>query len=161
MAVDRLPVFLSDSDFTHQFGVLVDDAGIVHHLREVIDVIGSHQFLNVVGIEVRSRSLKISGRHTTRRAEEELERHLLSVFNHVFDTVLAQYIGDFMWVADGGYRAVTGRQAGKFRRYQHGTLDMHMRIDKTRHDVLHVAYGLFLNLSDFAVFNDDDARENP
>ena len=38
---------------------------------------------------------------------------------------------------------------------------MHMGIDEAWHDVLCVAHSLLLNLSDFAVLNDDHARENP
>ena len=38
---------------------------------------------------------------------------------------------------------------------------MHMGINKARHDILRVAYGLLFDLGDFAIFDDDDARENP
>ena len=161
MAVDRLPVPLGGGDFPHQLRVLVDDARVVHHLREVIDVVVGHQLLNVVGIQAGPCRLEGGGGHTTRCAKEELERHLLAVFYHVFDAVLAQHIGDFMRVADGGHRTVTGRQAGKLGRHQHGAFDVDMRIDEARHDVLCVADRLFLNLGDFTVLNDNDPRENP
>ena len=161
MAVDRLSMFLGGSDFTHQFGILVDDTGVVHHLREVIDVVGSHQFFNVVGIEARSSGLKIGGRHTTRRAEEELKWHFLAIFNHVSDAVLAKHIGDFVWVADSGHRAVAGRQTGKLRRHQHRTFDMHMCVDEAWHDKLRISDRLLLYLGDFAVLNDDNTRKNP
>ena len=109
MAVDGFVVLLGSIDFSHQFRVAVDDTRVVHHLREIIDVRHGHQFLNSVGIEGTSSRFKSRGRHTTRRAKEKLERHLLSVVNHVADAFFAQYIGDFVRVADRGHRAMAGR----------------------------------------------------
>ena len=161
MAVDRLVVSLGCGNLTHHLGVFIDDARVVHHLREVVDVGRGHQFLDVIGVEGKARGLKGRGRHTTRGTEEELERHLFAVFDHIADTFLAEHVGNFVRVADGGHRAMTDRQTRKFGRHQHGTLHMHMGINKARHDILRVAYGLLFDLGDFAIFDDDDARENP
>ena len=89
MAVDGLAVAFGGRDFTHQLRVFVNDARVVHHLREVIDFGKSHQFLNVIGIEGGTRRLKSRGRYTTRRTKEELERHFLSIFDHIADAFLA------------------------------------------------------------------------
>jgi len=157
VSVDGFVVFLRGGNLAHQFGVVVDDARVVHHLREVIDVGRGHQFLNVVGINGEARRLEIRRRHTARRTEKELERHFPSVVNHVADAFFAQHIGDFVRVADGGHRAVNRSQPSKFRRHEHRALDVHMRIDEARHDVSRVAHWFFFYLADFSVFDDDNA----
>ena len=157
MSVDGFVVFLRGGNLAHQFGVVVDDAGVVHHLREVIDVGRGHQFFDVVGINGEARRLEIRRRHTARRTEEELERHFLAVVDHVADALLAQHIGDFVRVADGGHRAMARSQPSKFRRHEHRALDVHMRIDEARHDVSRVAHWFFFYLADYTVFNDDNA----
>ena len=161
MTVDGLVVFLGSIDFSHQSRIVVDDTRVVHHLGEVIDVVGRHQLLHVVSVEGASRSLERSGRHTTRRTEEELERHFLAVLDHKPNAFFPKHVGDFVRVADRGHRAMAGRQSGKFRRHQHGAFDVDMRIDKTWHDIAGVVNGLFHDLADFAVLHDDHAGEDP
>ncbi len=161
MAVDRLAITLSGGDFPHQLWVLVDDAGVVHHLREVINVGHGHQLFDVVGVEGGACRFEGRGRHAARCAKEELEGYLLTIVDHITDAFLAQDIGDFVRVADGGHRAVTSRQTGKLRRHKHGAFDVHMGVDEARHDVLCVADRLLFYLGDLAVFDDDDTREDP
>ena len=161
MTINGFSVTFGSGDFIEDFRVVEQHARVVHHLGKVMDVGRGHEFLHRFGVQYAACRLECGGRHTTRCPKEELERHLFPIVNHVFDTFCAQHIGDFVWVADGGHCAMTTRQSGKLRRNQHGAFDVHMRINKTWHNILRVTDGLFLNLGDFAVLYYDDTRKNP
>ena len=160
MSIDGLAVFLRGGNLGHDFRVAIDDARVVHHLRKVIDFGRGEHFFYKLSIKDTTRRFKRGGRNTTRRTEEKLKRHLFPIGNHVVDTTNAKHVGDFVRVTDGGHRAVTSRQPRELRRHKHRAFDVHMRIDKARHDETHVAHGLFLYPADFAVPNDDHTREN-
>ena len=161
MAVNGFSVFLGGGDFSHNLRIFLDDPRVIHHFRKIVDVVGSQQFLHRLCVKNTTRRFKSRGGNTTRRTEKELERHFLSVFNHVPNALSTKHIGDFMRVADSGHRAVANCQTCKLRWNQHGTFNMHMRIDEARHDVACVAHGLFLNFGNLAVLDDNHARKNP
>ena len=62
-------------------------------------------------------------------------RLALPLFNHEANTIYSEHIANLVWVGNRSYRTMTDSGLGKFLRQDHATLNMHMTIDKTRHDV--------------------------
>ena len=115
VAVHGLAIASSRLQFLHDLGILRQHARIVHHLREVVDVVARHQLVDGLCIQRTSRRLERCGRHTAGGAEVELEMHSLPASDHVIDTLHTQHIGDFVRVAHRGHRAMAYRLTGKLR----------------------------------------------
>ena len=90
----------------------------------------------------------------------EFERHFFAVFDHVKNTVGTEHIRNFMRVGYRRDRTVNDRQSGKFRRDEHRTFDVDVRIDKTRQKVCFFCMRFCYNCCNFTVIDGNFARKN-
>ena len=75
VTVNRLSVTLRSLDFLHHFLIASQHSGIVHHLCQETNILASHEFLRVFGINHGSAGFNIAAysRHTTGSTKAEVE----------------------------------------------------------------------------------------
>lgn len=161
VSVDALAVFFGGLDFLHDFGVTVDDAGEVHHFREVEEGCVAAEFLDGVGSEGGAGGFEVGGGDAGGDAEMDFAGRLRGELLHVADAVETEDVGDLVRVGDGADGAVGDGDAGELRRGEHGALDVDVGVDEAGAEVAGVGDGLvFADGGDFAVGDFDNAGEN-
>ncbi len=113
-----------------------DDAWKVHHLREADHATAPEQALEIAGCEQSTRGLVRRGGHTRGRGEVDVERQVRADVEQPVDAVRAEDVGDLVRVGDDGCRAHRKHEAGKLVDKQLRRLEVHVRIDEARDDVL-------------------------
>ena len=121
----------------HHLFVAIQHTGIVHHLAQETDILTGHQRLRILGVNHRPAGLCVAAycRHTAGCTEQEVEACLLARTYHVVDTRNAQHVANLVRVGNDTYRTVTDGNACKLMRHYHTTLNMHVGINETWHDV--------------------------
>ena len=77
VAINRLSVFLCRCDLLHHLGIIVQNAGEVHHLGKPDHAPPPHQCVEVARAETPPRALEARRRHARRRHEPHIKRDVV------------------------------------------------------------------------------------
>ena len=80
--------------------------------------------------------LEVARRHARRRHHEHVERQVLGRLEHPLHARAAEHVRDLVRVGDDRGGAVRHDRAGELGGRQLGRLDVHVRVDEPRHEVL-------------------------
>ena len=92
--------------------------------------------LDVVRAQDRARGFHVGGGHARGQHDEHAERIVLGRVEHVANAVEAEHVADLVRIGDDGGRAARHHGAREFRRWHHGRLDVHVRVDEAGRDDL-------------------------
>ncbi len=92
--------------------------------------------LQVGGLEPRTRRLHVGGRHAGRGHDEDAQRQPFAGIEHIADPGDTEHIRDLVRVGDGRRRSAGHNGSGELGHGHHARLDVHVRIDEARADVL-------------------------
>ena len=116
--------------------IAADDAGKIHHLAQPDDAGPAHRLGHVLCADFKACGLQPRrGRCAGRHLREDVDRLHQRLVMHHPHTFKAQHIGDLMGVCEHCRGAMRDHRAGKFRRGQHATFDMHMPVAEPRDHV--------------------------
>lgn len=132
VAIDGFAILFRGIYFSHDFRVVVQDTGKIHHFAQVPDLRHGEEGFHIIRVKPGAGRFKGGGRNTARGAETEFEWNGAAIADHVTDAFHPADVGDFMRVADGAHRAMDHGHPGKFGRHQHGAFHVHVAVDKAR-----------------------------
>ena len=130
VAVDGFAESFGRGDLGHDLGVLLENPGPVHHLREVAKSVVREQSLDRRGIEPFARGLEVGRRDAARDAEVDRHASRSRLGQHELEARLAENVGDLVRIADRRDGAVADRDPGEFRRREHAALDVDVGVDE-------------------------------
>ena len=134
VSIDRLSCAFRRGDLGQDFAVAAENAGPIHHLREIGESFIGEQSRHRSGVERRARRFKRGRGNAAGNAKRNGHTCVSGFAKHELHPHGTEHIGDLMRITHRGHSAVTHRNARKFARRQHAALDMNMRIDEPGHD---------------------------
>ena len=136
VAVDRLGDVAEEGDLVEELLVLVEDAGVVHHLAQAEDPRLAEEGMHVRGVEGRPRRVEVGGGHAGGHHEVDVDGQALARGEHVAHALVAEDVGYLVGVGYDGRRAARGDDARVLGRREERGLDVHVRVDEARSEVL-------------------------
>ena len=113
-----------------------DHARKVHHLGDAEDASPPEQRFEIALRERPAGRLVHRRRHARRRGEVDVERTVGRRVEEPVDAVGAEHVRDLVRVRDDGRRPERKHEAGELVRQELRRLDVHVRVDEARDDVL-------------------------
>ena len=111
-----------------------DDAGEVHHLGQPEHPPPAEETLQVALVQRPSRRLERRGRDAGRGHEVDVERQVVAGVEQPVHAVGSQHVRDFVRIGDDRRRAERQHEPCELVDEQLRRLEVHVRVDETRHD---------------------------
>ena len=132
--VDLFVVCLACQYLADDGRIAVDDANIVHHLRQPQHTGVLVQRVDGEIVQTAAALVHRGGRHTARQHKVNINGQVLGCLQHIADTVYPHDIGDLVWIGDDGGGTVPHHSAGKFGGGDHAAFQMDMGINEAGAD---------------------------
>jgi hypothetical protein len=162
VAVDPLAVAAGGFEFGEDRRVALDDAGEVHHLREIEQLRVATKLFDFGGAKRRAGRLKTGSRDAGGDAEVNFAGRFLGETLHHANAFDAEDVGYLVWIGNGADGAMNDGDSSEFRRGEHRAFDMHVGIDQPgAEEARSFVRVCFANRRDSSVSNFDLTREDP
>ncbi len=112
----------------HAAGILVDDTGIIHELRQPDHLWRIHERHEIGRRYRRARGLHRRGRHAGRQVHPDVHHRLLRAGKEILDPRHADHVGDLVRVADRRRHPTRAHAAVEFVRRDEGAFDVQMGV---------------------------------
>ena len=114
-------------------GVAVDDAGVVHELRQPQHARVVGERCEVGGLQPRARRLHRGRGHAARQHHADVHHRAGAGVEEIADAVEAEHVGDLVRIADRRGDAAGGHAAVELEGRDQAALDVQVGVDEARH----------------------------
>lgn len=128
--VDGFVYFFGGGNFFYDFFIGVQYIGIVYYFGQIVDVGLLEYIFNCGSVNYCFCCFKGGGGDVGRSIKMKFEFGGVCVVDYVVYVIYVEYIGNFVWVGNGGNCVMLKCNLGKFIRYEYGVFDMDMCVDE-------------------------------